>query len=89
VPLKVYDETIKVLKYAVVKARLGATEELAAIQRLDKQARLVESTATGPSFHEYVAEEWRRSPEYGGRTVMDDVREKGLALPRKFRGGAR
>ncbi|HZY67242.1 MAG TPA: DUF763 domain-containing protein, partial [Devosia sp.] len=62
VPLKVYDETIKVLKYAVVKARLGATEELEAIKRLDKQARLVERTADGPSFHEYVAEEWRRSP---------------------------
>jgi hypothetical protein len=82
VPLKVYDETIKVLKYAVVKARLGASEELAAIKRLDNQARLVESTATGPTFHEYVAEEWRRSPEYGGRTVMDDDREKGLPVPR-------
>jgi hypothetical protein len=82
VPLKVYDETIKVLKYAVVKARLGATEELAAIKRLDKQAQLVERTATGPTFHDYVAEEWRRSPEYGGRTVMDDVREKGLPIPK-------
>ena len=65
----------------MVKARLGATEELAAIKRLDNQARLVENTATGPSFHDYVAEEWRRSPEYGGRTVMDDVRDKGLPLP--------
>jgi hypothetical protein len=82
VPLKVYDETINVLKYAVVKARLGASEELAAIKRLDNQARLVERTASGPTFHEYIAEEWRRSPEYGGRTVMDDVREKGLPMPR-------
>ena len=82
VPLKVYDETIKVLKYAVVKARLGASEELAAIKRLDTQARLVESTASGPTFHDYVTEEWRRSPEYGGRTVMDDAREKGLPVPR-------
>ena len=82
-PLKVYDETIKVLKYAVVKARLGVTEELAAIKRLDKQAQLVERTATGPSFHDYVAEEWRRSPEYGGRTVMDDVRDEGLPMPNR------
>ena len=73
VPLKVYDETIRVLKYAVVKARLGGSEELAAIRRLDAQARLVEAEVTGPSFHDYVAEEWRRSPEYGGRTVMDDM----------------
>ena len=87
VPLKVYDETIKVLKYAVVKARLGASEELAAIKRLDNQARLVETTATGPSFHEYVAEEWRRSPEYGGRTVMDDEREKGPPMPKWTKAG--
>jgi len=79
VPLKVYDETIRVLKYAVVKARLGAAEELAAIRRLDVQARAVEARATGPSFHDYVAEEWRRSPEYGGRTVMDDVRRRRAA----------
>lgn len=76
VPLKVYDETIKVLKYAVGKARLGAGEELAAIKRLDIQARALEAHATGPSFYGYVAEEWRRSKEYGGRTVMDDARER-------------
>ncbi len=87
VPLKVYDETIKVLKYAVVKARLGASEELAAIKRLDNQARVVEATASGPTFHEYVAEEWRRSPEYGGRTVMDDARDKGLPLPKWAKAG--
>ncbi|HWA18707.1 MAG TPA: DUF763 domain-containing protein [Devosia sp.] len=81
VPLKVYDETIRVLKYAVVKARLGQSEELSAMKRLDAQARTLEANATGPSFHEYVAEEWRRSKEYGGRTVMDDAREKGLPLP--------
>ena len=82
VPLKVYDETIKVLKYAVVKARLGASEELSAIKRLDAQARALEPHATGPSFYGYVAEEWRRSKEYGGRTVMDDARDKGLPLPK-------
>lgn len=82
VPLKVYDETIKVLKYAVVKARLGATEELSAIKRLDTQARAVEGKVSGPSFYGYVAEEWRRSKEYGGRTVMDDAREAGRPLPK-------
>ena len=86
VPLKVYDETIRVLKYAVVKARLGASEELAAIKRLDRQARMVEATASGPAFHEYVAEERRRSPEYGGRTVMDDARDRALPLPKRATG---
>lgn len=75
VPLKVYDETIKVLKYAMVKARLGQSEEMGAIKRLDDQARNLEKTAKGPSFRDFVAEEWRRSPEYGGRTVFDDMAE--------------
>ena len=39
VPLKVYDETIRVLKSAVQKAKLGRDEELGAIKRLDDQAR--------------------------------------------------
>jgi hypothetical protein len=73
VPLKVYDETIRVLKYAVAKARLGSTEELAAIKRLDAQARALERNATGPSLPAFIAEERRRSPEYGGRTVFDDI----------------
>jgi hypothetical protein len=72
VPLKVYDETIRVLKSAVGKARLGAEEELSAIKRLDAQARTLEHVG-GPGFHEFIAEERRRSPEYGGRTVMDDA----------------
>ncbi len=75
VPLKVYDETIKVLKYAVVKARLGQSEQADALKRLDSQSRQLEKTATGPSLKSYVAEEWRRSPEYGGRTVFDDAAE--------------
>ncbi|MDB5539268.1 MAG: hypothetical protein JWQ89_995, partial [Devosia sp.] len=73
VPLKVYDETIRVLKSAVGKARLGRDEELDAIKRLDRQARQLEARATGPGFHEFIAEERRRAPEYGGRTVMDDA----------------
>ena len=51
VPLKVYDRTISVLKSAVRKARLGHAEELAAIRRLDEQARRVErSPADLPSM---------------------------------------
>lgn len=73
VPLKVYDETIRTLKYAVVKARLGQTEELAAIKRLDAEARRLEAVAEGPSFEAFIAEERRMSPVYGGRTVMDDA----------------
>jgi hypothetical protein len=69
VPIKVFDETIGVLKRAVNRAKLGATEGLAAIARLDAQARLLESTATGPEFEKFVADERRRSSGLGGRTV--------------------
>ena len=59
VPLKVYDETIRVLKSAVQNAKLGQTEELHALRRLDDQARLLERTATGPSLDVFIAGERR------------------------------
>jgi hypothetical protein len=70
VPLKVYDETIKVLKSAVRNARLGRDEELATLQRLDAQARLLERHAAGVSVAALIAEERERSPAYGGRSVF-------------------
>jgi hypothetical protein len=70
VPLKVYDETIRVLKSAVTKAKLGREEELGAIRRLDAESRRLERHATGPSFDALVAEERARSHAYGGRTVF-------------------
>ena len=48
VPLKVYDETIRVLKSAVQKAKLGQDEALVALQRLDEEARRLERVAKGP-----------------------------------------
>jgi hypothetical protein len=68
VPLKVYDETIAVLKRAVSNARLGQREELDAIRRLDEQARRID-VLQGPSFDEYVDVEWAHAAEYGGRRV--------------------
>jgi hypothetical protein len=70
VPLKVYDETIRVLKSAVQKARLGQSEELGALKRLDDQARELERFAAGPSVQELIAQERERSHLYGGRSVF-------------------
>ena len=70
VPLKVYDRTIDVLKRAVRNAKLGHTEELAAIKRLDEQARQLERHASGPSVETLFAEERARSHEYGGYSVF-------------------
>jgi uncharacterized protein len=69
VPLRVYDETIRVLKQAIAQARLGRTEKLCAIRRLDTQARALERGASGPTFTDFVATERAHSPGYGGRTV--------------------
>jgi uncharacterized protein len=70
VPLKVYDRTIDVLKRAVRNAKLGNAEELAAIRRLDEQARQLERRASGPSVDALFAEERARSHEYGGYSVF-------------------
>ena len=69
VPLKVYDETITVLKRAVSNARLGRNETLEAIRRLDEQSRRIDNVVAGPSLAHYVAVEREHSPAYGGRTV--------------------
>jgi hypothetical protein len=79
VPLKVYDETIKVLKSAVQKAKLGREEELGALKRLDDQARMLERAATGPAVETVIAAEMAASPEYGGMSVFGweaDIRKK-------------
>lgn len=70
VPLKVYDRTIEVMKTAVQRARLGHTEELAAIGRLDEQARRLERHVSGPSVEALIADERARSHAYGGRSVF-------------------
>jgi hypothetical protein len=70
VPIRVYDETIRVLKSAVRSATLGLEEELGAIKRLDQQAKQLEAWAEAPSYEAVLAEERRRSPAHGGRSVF-------------------
>ncbi|MBX4867616.1 DUF763 domain-containing protein (plasmid) [Rhizobium bangladeshense] len=70
VPLKVYDETIGVMKSAVRKGKLGREEELQALKRLDEQSRQMERYVTGPDLKEIIAGEFRQSAELGGRSVF-------------------
>ncbi|WEK48745.1 MAG: DUF763 domain-containing protein [Candidatus Kaistia colombiensis] len=70
VPLRVYDHTIRVMASAVQKAKLGETEEMAALKRLDEQSRRLERVATGPSVEEMIADERERSATYAGRSVF-------------------
>jgi uncharacterized protein len=70
VPLRVYDETIRVLKSAVEKASLGREEALGALKRLDQQSRQLETWAESPSLETVLADECRASPTYDGRSVF-------------------
>jgi uncharacterized protein len=70
VPIKVYDETLRLMKSAVRNAKLGREEEVQALKRLDDQARRLERTAEGPSFEAFVANERAASPALDGRSVF-------------------
>jgi hypothetical protein len=88
VPTKVYDQTIAVLRSAVDRAKLGQDDRLAAIARLDAESRRLERTATGPTLDANVAEERRRSPEYGGRSIFGwEARPVDLSRSSKARPG--
>jgi hypothetical protein len=87
VPLAVYDRTIEVLKSAVRSARLGQDDKLAALRRLDEQARQLERHARGPMLTEYIAQERALAPAYGGRSVVGSPRSNvsGAASERDHR----
>jgi len=70
VPIKVYDETIRVLKSAVQNAKLGRDEAMQALKRLDDRSRQLERTAQGPSLEAFIAEERAASPQLDGRSVF-------------------
>jgi hypothetical protein len=79
VPLKVYDETLRTLRSAVERAKLGRDDKLAALRRLEAQSRLAEAATEGkalpasPGFAlaSVIARERHVSPQLGGRTCFD------------------
>jgi hypothetical protein len=89
VPLDVYDETLRVLRDAVSRSKLGQDDRSDALRRLDLESRRLERQIEGgPDFEEIVERERRSAPAFGGRTVGSRPRRgpapKGgpqLALP--------
>jgi hypothetical protein len=72
VPLRVYDQTIRVLKEAMDRAALGQDERLGAIRRLDEQARRIDRLARDPSpadLARWVAAERADGAVLGARSV--------------------
>ncbi len=75
VPIRVYDETLRVLKSAVARARLGHGERLQALQRLDAEARRLEASAGGTPLQGILAAERSVSAAFGGRSMFGWERE--------------
>ena len=75
VPLKVYDESIAVLRRALDSARLGHSDKLDGMARLDAFTRAIErGRSPEADVAATIARERRLSPDLGGRTVFDDRR---------------
>jgi hypothetical protein len=77
VPLRVYDETLAVLRAAVQRAKLGQDDRVQALRRLDRETRRLEQVLEGgPGLAEIAAREWRAAPARGGRTVSARARPR-------------
>jgi len=73
VPLTVYAESISVLRRALDAAKLGHSDKLHGLSRLDALTRAIEQ-GRGPEADvaATIAHERPMSPSLGGRTVFDD-----------------
>ena len=77
VPLKVYDESIAVLRRALDAATLGHTEKLDGFARLDALTRRIEQRLSPEADTDAViAHERAISASLVGRTVMDDRHDR-------------
>ncbi len=77
VPLKMYDESLSVLRRSLDAAKVGHTEKLDGFKRLDQFVRKVEKNlAPVADFSAAVKHERKISPSLGGRTVFDDRKKK-------------
>ncbi len=85
VPLRVYDESIAVLRRALDAAKVGHSEKLGGMSRLDRFVRAIEERrAPEADVGAAIAREHRISRALGGRTVFDDrPRERPAARPRQ------
>src|SRR3954467_5281228 len=73
VPLKVYDDSIAVLRRSLDAARVDRAEKLRGMSRLDAFSRMVEKQRQPQvDFKAALAHERKISPSLDGRTVFDD-----------------
>lgn len=84
VPLKTYDESIGILRAALDRAKVGDSDKIDGLARLERFTRVIEQNA-GPEadFERALAHERSISAELGGRTVFDGKRA--LSTPQQMR----
>ena len=74
VPLKTYDESIAVLRRSLDAARVGDTEKLDGMKRLERFVQMVEQQYSPEAdFDAVMAHEHAISKSLNGRSVFDDV----------------
>jgi hypothetical protein len=78
VPVRTYDESASFLRRALEAARIGRSEKLDGLARLDAFSRAIEARS-GPEadIEAAIAHERAISPSLGGRTVFDQRGRKG------------
>ena len=73
VPLHTYDETIGVLRRGLDQARVGRSDKLDAMKRLDRFVRVIEQRyEPAADVEAAIAHERAVSHAFGGRTVFDE-----------------
>ena len=72
VPLKIYDESIRVLQDSIEKSKLGYNDKSDCLNRLHRTALNIERQCVPQAdFEATLAREHKHSKEWGGRTVAD------------------
>lgn len=76
VPLKVYDETIRVFDKAINQSKLGEKEKSEALKSLSKVSQQIETSYTPRDFvDDWIEHERNTSYQYQGKTVFGDAKK--------------
>lgn len=71
VPLKIYDETVSILKKAVGQAKLGQDDKIMALKKLDQKVNQIDKSAKHVCLGDFVGAELKNSGRYKGMTVFN------------------
>jgi hypothetical protein len=86
VPLKVYDETISVLKTSIQKAKIGETDKQQAIRQLSIISQRIEKNfEPKPFLEEIIQKERDESYKYGGMTVFGKAEPPKKSRPQQLK----